>query len=120
MSILLIEDDATVRQALKDTLELFHYQVFDAANGPAALAVLREQPEPVDLVISDLVMPYMNALELYEALQQLQHGVKMLVVTGYPMPHTGMSLVQRSGVEWASKPIGMDQLAEAVRRMIGG
>ncbi|HSM56056.1 MAG TPA: hypothetical protein VK879_07880, partial [Candidatus Sulfomarinibacteraceae bacterium] len=66
-----------------------HVILLDAAHGPQALTLLGERPDPIALVISDLVMPFMNVLQLYDALQALQAGVRMLIVTGYPMPHAG-------------------------------
>lgn len=117
MTILVVEDDAAVRMALKESLEFLGYTVLDAAHGPQALTLLREQEEPVDLVISDLVMPHMNALQLYEELLVLQKDVKILIVTGYPMPHTGQSLVERPGVTWTTKPISLERLQRFVETM---
>ncbi|HSM56059.1 MAG TPA: response regulator [Candidatus Sulfomarinibacteraceae bacterium] len=118
MSILLVEDDGALRGAFKDSLEYLGYKVIDAAHGPQALALLRERPEPIDLVISDLVMPYMNALQLYEELQALQTGVRMLIVTGYPMPQAGQTLAEQPGVRWTTKPIRLERLQAFVEMMI--
>lgn len=119
-SILLVEDDAALRQALAETLLLTGYTVYDAESGPQALALLNElSTKKVDLVISDLVMRGMNALELYDALRSASYQGPMLVITGYPMPNTGMSLVERPGVQWRSKPIGAVELRDAVSRLLG-
>lgn len=120
MSILLVEDDEAVRTALKDSLEYLGYEVIDAANGPQALALLRERQARVTLVISDLVMPHMNGLQLYEALQELQGGLRMLIVTGYPMPHAGQTLAEHPGVRWTTKPIRLEHLQKFVEMMIEG
>ena len=119
LRILLVEDNVYVREAFKDILEAFSYEVLDAETGSEALALLDQSPGRIDLVISDLVMPEMNALELHEALHTVQEDVKMLLVTGYPMPKTGMALVGRADVSWIRKPINVPALGETVYRLIG-
>jgi YesN/AraC family two-component response regulator len=73
--------------------------------------------EPIDLVISDLVMPGMNAMELYESLKVRAYTGKMLIITGYPMPYAGQSLVSVPGVAWAHKPISVEELRLLLAQM---
>jgi CheY-like chemotaxis protein len=117
--ILVVEDNAIAREAFRDILEAFNYEVLDTESGREALALLKRKPGRIDLVLSDLVMPQMNALELHEALQAVQANVKMLIVTDYPMPNTGMALVERADVSWIKKPVNAPALGETVRRLIG-
>lgn len=117
--ILVVEDNAFAREAFRDILEAFGYEVLDTESGREALALLERKPGRIDLVLSDLVMPQMNALELHEALQAVQADVKMLIVTAYPMPNTGMTLVERAGVSWIKKPVKAPALGETVQRLIG-
>ena len=117
-AILLVEDNAMVREALAVTLQFLGYQVYDAANGSEALAISDQTLATIRLVISDLVMPGINALELYEALQHRQYRGGMLVITGYPMPYAGMTLVERPGVAWASKPIRHEELQLLLAQML--
>lgn len=109
-TILLVEDNDQLRQALADAIEGLGYRVFTAADALEALGVARGLEIRIDLVVSDLVMPGMNALELYEALRERSYGGKMLIVTGYAMPHTGMSLAEKPGVAWTNKPVRIEQL----------
>lgn len=119
-SILLVEDDGALRQALAETLLLTGYTVYDAESGPQALALLDKlSTKHVSLVISDLVMRGMNALELYDALRSASYEGPVLVITGYPMPQTGLSLVERPGVQWRNKPIGAAELRDTVSRILG-
>lgn len=109
-TILVVEDNKHVREALVDTITGLGYRVLEANNARRALDIVNQTETRIDLVVSDLVMPGMNALELYEALKTKAYGGKMLVVTGYPMPHAGTSLAQRPGVAWAEKPVRLDEL----------
>lgn len=108
--ILLVEDNAGLREALTETLTHIGFTVHPAESGADALRLAEQMEDPIDLVISDLVMPGMNAMELYDALQTRQYTGKMLIITGYPMPHTATSLVSRPNVAWAHKPIGIPEL----------
>jgi len=117
-TILLVEDNADVREALSDALQFIGHKVYDAANGVEALAMVDRIKEAIGLVISDLVMPGMNALELYDALQLRSYSGGMLVITGYPMPHAGMTLVERPGVAWAHKPITYEELRLLLAQML--
>lgn len=117
-TILLVEDNDTVREALEDTLTGLGYKVYAACCGEKAVAVAQEIEEEIGLVISDMVMPGMNALELYEALGLQPGRDKMLIITGYPMPNTAESLLVRQGVRWARKPIGLDELQRVVGQML--
>ena len=118
MRILVVEEDRAVREAFKDTLEFFGYEVWDAPQGREALALVRGGVGPVDLVISDLITRHMNALELYTALRDLQADVKMLVVTSYPMPGAGQTLAAQPGVEWTTRPISMERLGQEVEMLL--
>ncbi len=71
-----------------------------------------------DLVINELVMSGMNALEFYEALEQAQGGVSMLIVTGYPMPFSGQAIADRPGVSWVQKPIRFQELGTLARELL--
>ena len=62
-------------------------------------------------------MPYMNGFQLYEALANVQGDVRMLIITGYPMPGAGEVLVERPGVRWIQKPVHLVQLTTLVREL---
>lgn len=117
--ILLVEDNDIMRQAFREALELHGYDVYEARSGREALTLIDGQTECFDMVISDLVMPHMNALELYEALEEVQGGVRMLIITGYPMPSTGQTLAARPGVSWVRKPVRFEQLGTIVHDLVG-
>lgn len=117
MRILVVEDNEFMRRVFREFLEPFDYEIYDAASGQDALALLNAK-RPVDLVISDLVMPSMNAWQLYEVLREVQESVSMLIVTSYPMPQTGASLVQQPGIQWMSKPVSIERFGEVVSMMM--
>lgn len=109
-TILLVEDNEFVRSAMSDAVSALGYHVFAAAEAGEALEIADRAETIIDLVVSDLVMPGMNALELYEVLKTKAYGGRMLIVTGYPMPQAGSSLAEQPGVAWAEKPVRMEEL----------
>ncbi|MBI3959226.1 MAG: GAF domain-containing protein [Chloroflexi bacterium] len=117
-TILLVEDNAAARLAVRDTLELLGYRVLAAANGEEALAIFDEQPDAIDLVLSDMVMPRMGGLELYTALQERRSSVKMMIITGYPLEDGGRSLLQQGIVAWLQKPFSAELLAERLGQVL--
>jgi two-component system cell cycle sensor histidine kinase/response regulator CckA len=114
MRILLVEHDDTARGAFRQSLQLLGFQVTGARDGKEALGVIQAQEGPFDLIISDLLAPNLNALDLYDALARTQEAIRMLIITGYPMPHAAASLVQRPGVSWTSRPIDLVRLHNLV------
>ena len=78
--ILLVEDDEAVRGILAKTLVAAGYEVEEAANGEVALAAYRRQAS--DVVITDLVMPEKNGLEMIMELRRLDPAVKIIAMSG--------------------------------------
>jgi two-component system cell cycle sensor histidine kinase/response regulator CckA len=83
-TVLLVEDDETVRNLARAALEERGFEVLDAADGEVALALARSQEKEIHLLLSDLVMPRMSGVELYERLSSIQPGLRVLYVSGYP------------------------------------
>jgi len=81
--ILLVEDDAAVRQAVRALLERNHYQVVDVASGDEALARMERAPGAVDLVLSDMMMPSLTGLELRQRLRELGASFPIVLMSGY-------------------------------------
>jgi CheY-like chemotaxis protein len=80
--ILLVEDDAFTRAALKYLLASAGYQVLEASDGQEGVELFVQQPDEIDLVLSDLVMPRLDGLEMLERLLRLRPQVKMVLITG--------------------------------------
>jgi CheY-like chemotaxis protein len=111
-TILVVEDDADVRIAVVQILELSGYRVLCARDGHEALAALRDNPG-IDLVFSDLVMPEgMSGLELVREAQRLRPDLKILLTSGY----SARAVPGDSGPDLPliKKPY---RLAEVVRRI---
>jgi len=82
-SILLVDDEEGVRRLVSAILQSNGYDVLEAANGPAALAVYEKNAHKIDLVLTDIVMPQMTGLELAEQLVERSPGLPILYMSGY-------------------------------------
>src|SRR3954463_10654303 len=83
-TVLLVEDEESVRELVRTTLEKIGYKVLDAGQGDTALEVAASHVGPIDILISDVVLPGINGRELGLKLSQSYPGIKILFVSGYP------------------------------------
>jgi len=81
--ILVIDDDETIRQLFKHTLEANNYHVMTAKDGRTALELV--QSWNFDLIFTDLKMPGMNGAETFRRIRQINDSVPVVIITGYPM-----------------------------------
>jgi signal transduction histidine kinase/DNA-binding response OmpR family regulator len=117
-TILLVEDEAMVLGVIRAMLEDLGYRVLTAADGEEALAVYERHRGQIALVLTDVVMPRMGGVELFQALKAQDRGVKVMMTTGYPLEEEGKQLLTQGIVDWLQKPINPAQLAQAVRRAL--
>lgn len=117
-TILVVENERTVRQALRDTLELVGYQVITADNGQAAYDLFVQYPHPIDLVLSDVVMPELGGVELNLALKAINPTIKTIFMSGYPMGNRDEELLLGDSVIWLQKPFSIQTLIEKIAEML--
>src|SRR5262249_15513187 len=82
-TILVVDDEETLRYLAKDLLEAYGYNVMLAADGQEALELFLRYKEKIDLVLLDMVMPRMSGRELYHKLLEINPAVKVVLSTGY-------------------------------------
>ncbi len=114
--ILLVEDEAAVRQIAEAALVSLGYRVFSAVNGKAALQVWDAHKQNIDLVITDLIMPEgIGGAELATLLWADNPQIPMLYMSGYSNDATTEELGLEEGVNYLSKPFDLTGLAKIVR-----
>ena len=117
-TILLVEDDPAVLEVGRGMLAYFGYRVLLASNGRQALALYRERRNEIALVLSDMVMPDMSGVELFDTLQSEDPELKMVIMSGYAPGENGAKLMARGLAGWLQKPMSMKVLAETVTRVL--
>ena len=113
MNILLAEDDARLREALTDSLELQGHQVIQAANGYEAWRLLERQLP--DLVLSDINMPQMSGLELLERVRASHRWLPMVLMTAYGDVNQAVQAMQRGANDYLMKPFDLRELENLLR-----
>lgn len=108
--LLLVEDEAELRKTNAEFLTSIGYSVTCAGSGPEALRLL-ESTDPIDLVITDVVMPKMNGREFANRLLKVRPRVKLLFVSGYADDVVLKTGISRSGTPFLQKPYTLRQLA---------
>jgi PAS domain S-box-containing protein len=116
-TILVVEDDATVRLILADVLEELGYEVLVASDARPAIPILQSDRR-IDLMMSDVMLPHINGRKLAEIARATRPDLKVLFVTGYAENATVRSDFLGPGMDMLTKPFALDALGAKVRAMI--
>lgn len=117
--VLLAEDEESIRTLVSEVLRLEGATVLEAADGVAALEAARERDGPIDLLVTDLVMPRLGGAPLAEKFRELRPGVPVLVLSGYiTRSPDGRQEVPVPGARFLAKPFTSLALAEEVRGIL--
>lgn len=119
-TILLVEDNESVREAICSILSELGYHVLCAADGQAAIEIYQAQTSAIDLVLSDLIMPRLGGIELCHALQQQNANIKIIIMSGYPLGDDKRTLLERGVIDWVQKPFDQNQISNKVRAALHG
>jgi CheY-like chemotaxis protein len=118
-TVLVVEDQEEVRNLAVTALRSFHYRTLEAGSGDAALAVVASHPEPIHLVLTDVVMPGMNGRQFAERLRVIRPEIKVLYMSGYPAEVVSRRGLLDSGAECILKPFTPETLAGRIRGILG-
>ncbi|MCS7091695.1 MAG: PAS domain S-box protein [Verrucomicrobiota bacterium] len=118
-TILVVEDETSVRELVAAVLQQHGYRVFQAANGPDALQLWERHRHEIDLLLTDMVMPRrINGRELAERLCLERPDLKVIFTSGYSAEVVGEDFLQRPGVVYLPKPYAPGELARLVRQTL--
>ena len=117
-TVLLAEDDPSVRAVVSEVLSQKGYRVLRAPDGQAALEMARGQPGEIDLLVTDIVMPGMTGRELAEALTAERPGIRVLYMSGYTDDAVVRHGVLAEGMPYLQKPFSPRALASKVREVL--
>ena len=114
--ILIVDDDPGTLQSLARAFALEGYTAISAPSAARALERLAE--EPVDAILSDVVMPEMDGLELLEQLQKRAPGVPVILMSGQATVETAVKATRLGALDFIEKPIGLDRLLLTLRNAL--
>ena len=117
-TILLVDDDPTVRNLAANALRRNEFTVYEAGGGPEAMRVLSEIPQTVHLLITDVVMQGMSGRELAARLQADFPQMRVLFITGWSEDPELKNKGKKGSVPLLLKPFQMDTLVAKVREIL--
>ncbi len=117
-TILVVDDQLTVRELMKDIFVADGYNVLEANNGEDGLRIYKENRERVDLVIVDIIMPKMNGAELYFALHELNPRLPILITSGYSDEELKRSLIEHGARGYIPKPPDVAKLRTQINEIL--
>jgi PAS domain S-box-containing protein len=116
-TILVVEDDTTVRLVICDSLRDLGYKILAASDAREAISVLRTD-QHIDLLISDIVLPHVDGRKLAKTAQGFRANLKVMFVSGYAEKATNRGEFLEPGMDLLSKPFTLDALAAKVYAMM--
>ena len=112
-TILLVEDEPAVRQLFAQALTGSGYAVYEARNGQEAMQLFEAHGDSIDLLLTDMKMPYMGGAELAHHLRGRRRTLKLICISGYPG-----GLDPELAVDFLAKPFSRDDLLKKVREVL--
>lgn len=117
-TILVAEDNASVRKLMEIVLESFGYTVISAEDGEEAIAKFMENREHISLVLLDMIMPKKNGKEVSEAIRKVSPGIKILFASGYTMNIIKTNELTEGSFNFIQKPFLSKDLLAMVREIL--
>jgi two-component system cell cycle sensor histidine kinase/response regulator CckA len=117
-TVMLVEDDDPVRIFGARALRNKGYKVIEARSGEAALDLIRNAAENIDLLITDVVMPHMDGPGLVREVREMNPEMKVIFISGYTEDAFRQRLDSDVGIEFLSKPFSLKELAAKVRDVL--
>ena len=117
-TVLVVEDDDTVRPLVHELLEMNGYTVLEARDGREALEVVRKHARPIHLLLTDVVMPQMSGWELAKGMASVRPGIRVLYMSGHTDGAIAHHGVLDAEMAYLQKPFTAEALARKVREVL--
>ncbi len=119
-TILLAEDDESVRKALAKALERVGYKIISAFDGEDAIRMYEKHKDEIDLLLFDIVMPRMNGRDSYEAIRKMNLDIKIIFISGYVADDGIERTILDEGTPFIKKPVSLSELEGTIKAVLCG
>lgn len=119
-TVLLVEDEETILNLGRTMLTRLGYEVLSAGSPEAAIGLAREHAGEIHLVLTDVILPEMNGLELSRELEAIRPNIKKLFMSGYTADVIAHQGVLNEGIHFIQKPFSMRTLSDKIREALEG
>ncbi len=117
-TILLVDDEKTVRQVEEEIISAIGYKVIAASSGKEAVDIYKVQKDEIDIVVLDMIMPEMGGEKTFQALKRINPDVNVLIVSGYSVTDQATRILEQGIGEYIQKPFGMKSLSQKLREVL--
>lgn len=117
-TILIVDDEPTLIQLLSDILSMSGYEAVTAQNGVDALKIYLENPDSIRLVISDIGMPEMDGIQLFQHLRDVRPDLPVILATGYMGESTSTNLLKEGIADIIFKPYSVADILKTIRQVL--
>jgi CheY-like chemotaxis protein len=117
-TILLAEDDPSVRSGIKILLTELGYNIIEAANGIEAVEEFTSHGKDIDLIILDIIMPLMNGKEAYDAIVRIRPDARVLFMSGYTSDYMQAKVGMNEGMHFLAKPVAPRDLLDKITEIL--
>lgn len=111
--LLIIDDEKSIRKALREILEYEKYQVDEAVDGSEGLSMI--QKEKYDIVLCDIKMPKMDGIEVLDKIMQLSCDTPVIMISGHGNIETAVEAVKKGAFDFIAKPLDLNRLLVTIR-----
>ena len=115
-NVLIVDDDPDVLTMLEGLLKKLEYNPFVAANGEEAVRVI--DSNKIDVVVSDLVMPEMNGMELLKRVKSRKGDIPFVMITGHPSIETAIEAMKKGAYDYLTKPFQAEEVRIKIDRAL--
>jgi DNA-binding NtrC family response regulator len=114
--VLIVDDEPSVRQVISEWLRRKNFHVLEAEGGRQAMErIRRDKP---DVVVSDVVMPEMNGIQLLTAANTARTKIPFLMISGYPSHLDAVKVMKNGALDYLAKPFHPDELTRRIHRLL--
>ena len=115
-TILIVDDEQSIREILMEALADVGYQTLDSANGEEALVVIERNP--VDVVLTDIEMPAMNGFQLLEQVRERHPDIDVVMATGVLDAQVAVNAIRQGAADYVTKPFNFDEVDIVLQRTL--
>ncbi len=117
-TLLLVDDEETILDVCREFLEQAKYKVLTANAPDDAIHIAGQYSGKIHLLITDIVMPVMNGLELAETLRSIRPDIKCIFISGYPPETIFTTDIVKKNINFVTKPFRLKDFAEKIRNAL--
>ena len=120
MTLLVVDDEPYILDALAEILHDLGYRVIPANSGHQAIALFEREMDQIDAVLLDMIMPDLGGRQVLARLRKIRPGVKVLLSSGYSLNGLGRNSDEETGDGFIQKPYKIEQLAAVLDALLNG